>query len=81
MRIVYSKHALERMEFRSISKDAISDAIETYDTKEKVDDSCIVNKFLNGKMLRVIYRECANHYILITAYITYRKRYTWGNKQ
>jgi hypothetical protein len=75
MAITYTKHAEERIRARKIDKKLIEEAIENPDELSE-NDVKIGHKFMDGKMLRVIFRDSGNTYIVITAYLTYRKRYS-----
>ena len=75
MHIIYTKHAEDRLKARGIDKVEVERAIESPD--ELVENEVfIAHRFLNGKMLRVIFRKTSNSYIVITAYITYKERYS-----
>ena len=73
--IIYTKHALERLEMRAISKETIEDAIKNPDEMFKKNEIIIVHKLFGEKMLRVFYRENGNTITVILAYLTYTKRY------
>lgn len=74
MHIIYT-NAKERLRARGIDKGDVEQAIRSPDELVE-NDVLIAHRFLNGKMLRVIFRKTSNSYIVITAYITYKERYS-----
>jgi len=71
MLIKFTKHALERMKIRNISKEEIIDTINNPD-KETKDSfgNIIVQKAEKNYLLRVFYFNEENSKIVITAYKT-----------
>ena len=74
-RIQYTQHAEERLKMRSISKKLIEDAISNPDESFKKNDFKIIHKFLGEKLLRVFLRKEEDLIVLLSAYITYKRRY------
>jgi hypothetical protein len=74
--IVFTKHALERMKQRAITRDEVIQALRA--SKERVTDSLghsIVQSENHGKILRVIYIEREKNIIVITVYKTSKEKY------
>ena len=74
--IVFTKHALERMKQRAITRDEVIRAVNT--SKKRLTDSLghsIVQLEDNGKVLRVFYVEREKDIIVITAYKTSKEKY------
>ena len=74
-RIQYTQHAEERLKMRSISKKLIEDAISNPDESFKKNNFKIIHKFLGEKLLRVFLRKEEDLIVLLSAYITYKRRY------
>ncbi len=76
MEFKYTAHAEENIEERKLNKKIIEDIIKN---PEKVIDSKfgrkIAQRTVEDKMLRVIYEQKDNVYIIITAYYTKSERY------
>lgn len=73
--IVFTKHALERMKQRAITRDEVIQVLKI--SKEKMIDSLghsIAQLDDNGKILRVFFVERENNIIVITAYKTSKER-------
>jgi hypothetical protein len=71
MPIKFTKHALQRMKVRNISKDDIIEAINNPDNE--LNDSFgnkIAHKVKNNYLLRIFYYLEGNSKIIITAYKT-----------
>ena len=71
MPIKFTKHALERMRIRGITKEEIVDAI--YNPDKELNNSfgnVIVNKLKKKYLLRVFYYKKEGSKIVITAYKT-----------
>jgi len=80
-KLIYIPHALERMKERRISEDIILETIYHPDNIEYADDKRkVAQRFVCGKLLRVIYEEDDLNVIVISAYWTsklnkYMRRY------
>ncbi len=76
MKIIYTDHAEENINERKLSKKGIEDIVKN---PEKVMDARfdrkIAQKILGDKLLRVIYEQEDNVYIIVTAYYTKPERY------
>jgi transcriptional regulator NrdR family protein len=76
MEFDYTDHAEENIKERKLSKKVIEDVVKN---PEKVIDSRfrrkIAQKAIAGKLLRVIYEQKDNVYIIVTAYYTKPERY------
>ncbi|MBI2583949.1 MAG: DUF4258 domain-containing protein [Candidatus Aenigmarchaeota archaeon] len=76
MKFDYTEHVEEIITERKLSKQIVEDIIKNPD---KVIDSRlgrkIAQKVIGNKLLRVIYEEQSNAYIIITAYSTKPERY------
>ena len=79
-KFVYTKHAEERIKMRNIKKKDVEQCIINMETVEKRNEVTIAQKTINEKILRVVYRIEDNAYIIITAYLTTRKKYKVGEK-
>jgi len=76
MKLVYTDHAKNKITERKISKKIIKNTIKTPDKiSENKFGRKIVNKLVKNKLLRVVYSEKKDIYIVITAYYTKPKRY------
>ncbi len=74
--VQFTKHAEEKLSERDIGKKVVATTIQNPDEKLLGrGNSIIAQKEVSGKMLRVIFREKQQHYIVITAYFTEKKRY------
>ena len=80
IRIIYTNHANERVKSREINKSAIEDALNNPDKIVEENDIKICYKGINSKILRVVYKMENNAYIVITAYLTTKKKYRRGNR-
>jgi hypothetical protein len=82
MRIIYTKHAEERLDMRGISKKLIEKTL--FDPDEVIQENeeiKIAQKVVKDKMVRVVFKEKAeNLYIMIIAYLTTIERYK-GEKE
>ena len=75
-KINYTKHAREKLKERNIDKTNIKETIEYPDRSlNNINGTKIVHKIYDKKLLRVIYRDEENHYLVITAYYTKKERY------
>ncbi len=70
--IIYTKHFLERIKDRNISKEEITELLNEKDIERLKDkfNNTIIQKKINGKLIRVFYRKENEDIVLITAYIT-----------
>lgn len=76
MKFDYTEHAKENIRERKLSKRAVENAVLNPD--EVVESNFgrkIAHKMVKNKLLRVIYEEENNVYIIITAYYTKPERY------
>ena len=78
--VVYTAHAEDRIKMRNISKESIDKAFSAPDETIDQHEIKINHKVYGNKMLRVIYRESENSYIVITAYLTHKERYKVVNQ-
>ncbi len=70
MIIIYSKHALERMKQRDISKEIVEMSFASPEKiVHKASESVLIKK-LKTKLLVVVFRETDSVIFVITAYIT-----------
>lgn len=76
MEIIYTEHAEENITERKLEKEIIEDILRNPD---QVISSRfgrqIAQRTVNGKLLRVIYEQQSNIYIVVTAYFTGTERY------
>lgn len=76
MQIIYTNHAEENILERKMSKKIVEDVIKN---PEKVIDTRfgrkIAQRIIDNKLLRVIYDQVNNTYIVVTAYYTTPERY------
>ena len=79
--IVFTKHALERMKQRTITRDEVIQVLTT--SKQRMKDilgHSIAQLDDNGKILRVFFVERNKDIIVITAYRTSKEKYRrYGN--
>ena len=74
--IVFTKHALERMKQRAITRDEVIQALST--AKVRSIDSLghsIAQIESNGKIMRVFFVEREDNIIVITVYKTSKEKY------
>lgn len=74
--IIFTKHALERMKQRAITRDEVIQTIST--SKDEMTDSfghSIAQVDSNGKKLRVFFIGRGDDIIVITAYKTSKEKY------
>ncbi len=74
--IIFTKHALERMKQRAITRDEVVQVLSL--SKEKLTDDLghsIVQNNVNGMILRVFFVERDENIIVITAYKTSKEKY------
>ena len=75
-KVEYTKHASQKLKERNIDKIDIKKALENPDKSvSNINGTKIVHKINNKKLLRVIYRDDENSYLIITAYYTSKERY------
>ncbi|MHA1930207.1 MAG: DUF4258 domain-containing protein [Candidatus Thorarchaeota archaeon] len=76
--IIFSKHALERMKQRGITKDEVLEALsETESPDMDTLGHFIAQKTIRGKILRVFFQKKGNDTFVITAYLTSKiKKYS-----
>ena len=67
--MIFSQHALERMHQRGISPDIVQLAVLMPDELEQsYSERQVATKFINGKYLRVVYKEIDGESLVITVY-------------
>jgi len=74
--IIFTKHALERMKQRSITRDDVVQVLSQ--SKERLTDELghsIAQSNTNGMILRVFFTERDKDIIVITAYRTSKDKY------
>ncbi|KXH76225.1 MAG: hypothetical protein AM326_03310 [Candidatus Thorarchaeota archaeon SMTZ-45] len=74
--IIFTKHALERMKQRAITRDEVIQVLST--SKERMTDSLghsSAQMDSNGKILRVFFVEQDGNIVVITAYRTSKIKY------
>ncbi|MGY5881759.1 MAG: DUF4258 domain-containing protein [Candidatus Thorarchaeota archaeon] len=74
--IIFTKHALERMKQRAITRDEIVQVLSQ--PKERLTDELghsIAQSYTNGMILRVFFVERDNNIIVITIYKTSKDKY------
>ena len=74
--IIFTKHALERMKQRGITRDEVVQVLSM--SKERLIDSLghsIAQLDSNGKVLRVFFNERDKDIIVITVYKTSKEKY------
>jgi len=75
-KVKYTKHASQKLKERNIDKIDIKKALNNPDKSiNNINGTKIVHKINNKKLLRVIYRDDENCYLIITAYYTSKERY------
>ena len=75
-KVQFTTHAEEKSSERNIDKEIIAITIRNPDERLLGrGDTIIAQKEVNEKVLRVVFREEQNYYIVITAYFTEKKRY------
>ena len=75
MEYQFSKHALEQMLLRSISKDVIESILKNPDQKKKVEDLTVFQSIINTDsgeifLLRVFVNEKRDPKLIVTVYKT-----------
>jgi hypothetical protein len=79
--ILYTKHAEDMTKMRKISKELVNEALTDPDKIIDQNEIRINHKIVGNKMLRVIYKESRNSYIVITTYLTHKERYESGEEE
>ena len=79
--ILYTKHAEDMTKMRKISKELVNEALTDPDKIIDQNETRINHKIVGNKMLRVIYKESGNSYIVITTYLTHKERYEKGEEE
>jgi len=76
MEIIYTKHAEEKLKEREIDKGLVESTLEKPDrTLDSKFGRKIAQKLIGKKLLRIIYKEEDNIYVVITVYYTRPERY------
>lgn len=76
MKILITTHAGERMAKYDLKEQAVKNCLEKPDLiVEGKEGRKIAQKRLNGYVLRVIYEETENNYVVITTYKAKSERY------
>jgi hypothetical protein len=70
MIIIYSRHAIERMKQRNISREVIEISVANPEKIEDRGNESILIKKLETKVLVVVFRKTDDVIFIITAYIT-----------
>ncbi len=74
-RIVYTKHAEERIKQRSISITHIEEVVNDPENVVEENEIEISQKIIGDKLLRVVFKRTGNSIVIITAYFTRKERY------
>ena len=77
--IIFTKHALERMKQRAITRDEIVQVLSQ--PKERLADELghsIAQSETNGMILRVFFVERDDNFVVITVYKTTKEKYRSG---
>lgn len=70
-KLVFIQRALDRMEERGITKELIRDALDQSSGIESNDGMRkIAQRFIDGKLIRVVYEEGPDAIVVITVYKT-----------
>ena len=76
MPVKITKHARERMEKYELKEEQVTNCLKKPDLIIKGNEGRkIAQKRLNGYVLRVIYEETGNNFVVITTYKAKRERY------
>ena len=76
MPFIYTRHAEQKILERKLSKKIIENAFYSPDTLIKEAEGVqIINKKLNGNIVRIVFRDSSEGYIIITAYFAKAERY------
>lgn len=65
-KIFYTKHALERMVWRKVSKDVVEEVVRNPDFLEEVGSKLIASKFINHEKVIVVYIPKGGGLLVIT---------------
>ncbi|MBU7017692.1 MAG: DUF4258 domain-containing protein [Theionarchaea archaeon] len=76
--ILYTKHAEDMVKLRKIPKGLVDKALIDPDEILNQNETKINHKLVGDKLLRVVYKESGNSYIVITTYLTHKERYRTG---
>ena len=69
--LVFVPHALERMNERGINKEEVIATLSYPDDIDLTDENRnIAQRFIEGKLLRVVYKEKEDTIIVVTVYLT-----------
>ncbi|MGY5873686.1 MAG: DUF4258 domain-containing protein [Candidatus Thorarchaeota archaeon] len=74
--IIFTKHALERMKQRAITRDEVIQVLT--ESKERLTDNLghsIVQSDTSGMILRVFFVERDDNFVVITVYKTSKEKY------
>ena len=74
--IIFTKHALERMKQRAITRDEVIQVLTV--SKERLTDNLghsIVQSNTNGMIFRVFFVERDDNFVVITVYKTSKEKY------
>ena len=75
-KIIYSRHAEEKIKERRIDKEIVeSTLLDPEEIIHSRDNIKIAYKIVGNKLLRVIFKEEKDIWIIITAYLTKKNRY------
>ena len=76
MLFIYTEHAIHKLKERLIDKKLVEFVLQNPDiTVDSKFDRKIAQKFIEDKLLRVVFQKENNVYKIITAYYTKSKRY------
>ena len=78
---MYTKHAEERIKMRGIEKKDVEMCLREPEVVEKRNEIFIAQRKVKEKVLRVVYKTMGNTYIIITVYLTTKKKYRVGEKK
>ncbi len=73
--IVFTRHALERMKQRNITKEEVLAAIRESGAKQDGLGHLVAQREVDARLLRVFYVERDETLVVITAYKTSKNRY------
>lgn len=67
--IIFTKHALQRMKERKISKKEVGDVIDNPDSIKRDTNRIIAKKKFKGKTIEVIFAKEGQKSLIITCYL------------